>query len=201
MKLRIAALAAVLASACASIGMGGQVDLLANGLAGFTSSGGGYWSFANGEARASSGSAIGFLVSKEDFRDFELTAEIYVGDPHNSGIFFRCSDRASITATNCYEANVYDKRADQTGRTGAVPGFFTPPLAKVDAANKWNTMRIRAEGAHVTIWFNGVRTVDGDGPLGQRPHLPAMGRRRRPLPQCEGAKAGLVRPAWSAASR
>ena len=165
MKLRIAAFAAVAVSACTSLGMGGQVDLLANGLSGFTSTGGGYWSFANGEARASSGSAIGFLVSKEDFRDFELTAEIYVGDPHNSGIFFRCSDRASITATNCYEANVFDKRPDQTGRTGAVPGFFTPPLAKVDAANKWNTMKIRAEGAHVTIWFNGVKTVEGDGPL------------------------------------
>lgn len=143
----------------------GSTDLLAKGLDGFDKAGGANWSFANGVAQASSGSAIGFLVTKEDYRDFELSADIYVGDPHNSGIFFRCSDRTSILATNCYEANIYDKRPDQTGRTGAVPGFFTPPLAQVNAADKWNTMKIHAEGAHVRIELNGVVTVDGDGPL------------------------------------
>jgi hypothetical protein len=142
-----------------------QVDLLASGLDGFVESGGGDWSFSNGEARCSSGSTIGFLASREEFRDFELSAEVYVGDPHNSGIFFRCADRVAITATNCYEANIFDKRPDQSGRTGAVPGFFTPPLAQVDAANRWSTMKIRAEGAHITIWFNGAKTVDADGPL------------------------------------
>lgn len=161
-----AALAATaLAAGCASMDGVGQADLLAKGLDGFVESGGGDWSFANGEARSSSGSAIGFLATKDDYRDFELTAEVYVGDPHNSGIFIRCTDRAAITATTCYEANIYDKRPDQAGRTGAVPRFFTPPLAKVDAANKWSTMTIRAEGAHITIWLDGVKTVDGDGPL------------------------------------
>jgi hypothetical protein len=160
------ALAAVALAGCAGLGGGGgQVDLLANGLDGFVETGGGDWTFADGEARASSGSAIGFLATKEDYRDFEVELEVYVGDPHNSGVFVRCKDRTSITATSCYEANIYDKRPDQSGRTGAVPGFFTPPLAKVDAANRWNTMKVRAEGAHLTIWVNGVKTVDGDGPL------------------------------------
>jgi hypothetical protein len=157
---------AAFAAGCAGLSAGGgQVDLLANGLDGFVESGGGDWSFANGEARASSGSAIGFLATKEDYRDFELDLEVYVGDPHNSGVFVRCADRANITATNCYEANIYDKRPEQSGRTGAVPGFFTPPLAKVDAANRWNTMKVRAERARLTIWVNGVKTVDSDGPL------------------------------------
>lgn len=141
------------------------VDLLADGLEGFDRAGDANWTFANGEAHASAGSGISFLVSKESFRDFELTAEVHVGDPHNSGIFFRCADRANITATNCYEANIFDKRPDPSGRTGAVPGFFTPPLAQVDAANRWSTMVIRAQGDHITITFNGVKTVDADGPL------------------------------------
>jgi hypothetical protein len=164
-SIRPFVMAAAIAAGCASPGSGGGVDLLTNGLEGLTESGGADWSFANGVAQASTGSAIGFLATKDDYRDFELDLELYVGDPHNSGVFIRCADRAAITATSCYEANIYDKRPDQTGRTGAVPGFFTPPLAQVDAANKWNTMKVRAEGAHLTIYVNGVKTVDGDGPL------------------------------------
>jgi hypothetical protein len=134
-------------------------------LAAFDKVGGANWTFVDGEARASSGSAIGFLVSKESFRDFELSAEVFVGDPHNSGIFVRCADRAAITATSCYEANIFDKRPDQSGRTGAVPGYFTPPLAQVDAANRWTAMTVRAVGARITITLNGIKTVDADGPL------------------------------------
>ncbi len=127
--------------------------------------GGANWSFVDGEARASSGTSIGFLVSREDYRDFELQLEVYVGDPHNSGVFIRCADHAKIAATTCYEINVYDKRPDQSGRTGAVPGFFTPPLAHVDAAGKWNTITIIARGPRLTVIFNGVTTVDSDGPI------------------------------------
>lgn len=134
-------------------------------LDGFAQVGGATWSFEGGEAHASSGTAQGFLVSRESYRDFELTAEVYVGDPHNSGVFIRCADGVTINATVCYEINVYDKRADQSGRTGAVPNYFTPPLARVDAAGHWNRVRIVARGAHLKVWFNGVVTVDGDGPL------------------------------------
>jgi Domain of Unknown Function (DUF1080) len=131
----------------------------------YTKVGGANWLLVDGEARASSGTAIGYLVSRDDYLDFELELEVYVGDPHNSGVFIRCPDHANIGATTCYEINVYDKRPDQSGRTGAVPGFFTPPLAHVDAAGKWNRVKITAKGARLKVLFNDVVTVDGDGPL------------------------------------
>ncbi len=140
-------------------------DLLARGLGGFDRTGDANWNFSRGVIAASAGSGPSYLVSKEEFSDFELTVEVFVGDPHNSGIFFRCSDRGKIDATTCYEANIFDKRPDQSGRTGAVPGYFTPPLAQVNAAGKWSEVTIHAMGRHVLIMFDGTRTVDADGPL------------------------------------
>jgi hypothetical protein len=156
-RLWISALAAAFA-ACATNAAPQKLDE-------YTKVGGANWSVVDGEARASSGAGIGFLVSSDDYLDFELELEVYVGDPHNSGVFIRCPDHANISATRCYEINVYDKRPDQSGRTGAVPGFFTPPLAHVDAAGKWNRLKITAKGARLTVIFNDVVTVDSEGPL------------------------------------
>jgi Domain of Unknown Function (DUF1080) len=156
----IAALAlAALVAGCAS-----TTDLLANGLAGLDRTGQANWTFANGVAQADSGPGPSLLVTKQDYRDFELTLEVFVSVDHNSGVFIRCSDRSNLTATNCYEVNIFDKRPDQTGRTGGAPGYFKP-LAQVDFGGKWNTILIQAKGPHILAVFNGVTTIDNDGPL------------------------------------
>jgi hypothetical protein len=113
----------------------------------------------------------GFLVTPESYRDFELEVEFWVDEPANSGVFIRCSDPMTINDQNAYEVNIFDTRPDQTYRTGSLVNF-SPPTEVIDAAGQWNTFRIRAEGAHVTVDFNGVRTVDieddtyTEGPVG-----------------------------------
>lgn len=116
------------------------------------------WKIVDGAAEASSGT--GFLVTPADYANFELTAEVFVDVPTaNSGIFIRCSDRATINQGNAYEVNVYDARPDQTYATGAIVEV-APPLVAQKAAGKWNTMEIRAEGNHLVVTFNGTKTVD-----------------------------------------
>jgi hypothetical protein len=161
--IRTAAVVALISMIVGCAGLGSE-NLLAKDLDGFEARGNANWSFSNGAAQASSGTAVSFLVTKDDYKDFELDLEVFVGDPHNSGVFIRCSDRANLTVTNCYEINIFDKRPDQSGRTGGAPGFFKP-LAQVDAANRWSTMKIRAEGPHIFVAMNGVTTIDNDGPL------------------------------------
>ncbi len=113
----------------------------------------------------------GFLVTPDAYADFELEVEFWVDEPANSGVFFRASDPTTINDQNAYEANIYDTRPDQTYRTGSLVNF-SPPAEVIDAANQWNTFRIRAEGTHLTIEFNGVQTVDVEdathvaGPVG-----------------------------------
>lgn len=68
----------------------------------------------------------------------------------------QCS--VSITATNAYEVNIYDKRPNPAFGTGAIVG-----VAEVSpmpwAVGRWNTMEIIARGPVFTVSLNGVRTV------------------------------------------
>ena len=99
------------------------------------------------------------LVSKENYGDFQIRVEFYAGPKSNSGVYMRCLDGSKITDKTCYEANVYDNRPDQSGRTGGIPNY-APPIAKVDAEGKWNTYDITVQGDHIVVILNGTKTVD-----------------------------------------
>jgi Domain of Unknown Function (DUF1080) len=115
------------------------------------------WSLADGVVQADKGN--GHLVSKENYKDFELKAEIWTDEKANSGIFVRCTDPTKVTASNAYEFNVFDTRPDPSYGTGAIVD-----IAKVTnmpkAAGKWNTMEITVKGDTLSFVFNGIKTVD-----------------------------------------
>ena len=115
------------------------------------------WTVADGAVQATMGT--GFLVTPESYGDFQITAEIWVSDDANSGIFIRCSDPKTISQNNAYEVNVFDKRPDPAYRTGAIVDV-AKPLTMVNAAGKWSTMDITARGPRLTVLFNGEKTVD-----------------------------------------
>jgi hypothetical protein len=115
------------------------------------------WKLGGGIVEATSGA--GFLVSKENYTDFELRVEFWVDESANSGVYMRCQNAAEITDKTCYEANIFDKRPDQTGRTGAIV-HIAKPLAIVDAGGRWNTYEITAKGPHLTVRLNGTLTTD-----------------------------------------
>jgi hypothetical protein len=115
------------------------------------------WKLANGVVEANTGT--GMLVSKNSYKDFELRAEFWVDEPANSGVYIRCTNPLDVTADNAYEVNIYDKRPDQTYATGSIVNVSKPSQPMM-AAGKWNTFEIRAQGAHLEVTLNGVKTVD-----------------------------------------
>ena len=117
------------------------------------------WTINNGVVEASSGA--GHLVSKESYTDFEIKVEFWASNGGNSGVYMRCMDGSKITDKTCYEANVYDKRPDQSGRTGGIPNY-AKPIAIVDAEGKWNTYEISIRGTHIVVVLNGIKTVDAN---------------------------------------
>ena len=117
------------------------------------------WTLGNGVVEATSGS--GFLVSKDTYGNFEIRVEFWVDEGANSGVYMRCQDAAKITDTTCYEANIFDKRPDQSGRTGAIV-HIAKPLAVVDAGGKWNTYEITAKGPQLAVRLNGTLTAQGE---------------------------------------
>jgi len=115
------------------------------------------WKLEDGVVVADNGN--GFLVSKNDYADFELRVEFWIEAKTNSGVFIRCTDPTSVTGKTAYEVNIWDTRPEQKYGTGAIVD-----VAAVDpmphAADKWNLSEISAKGDTFNVILNGQKTVD-----------------------------------------
>jgi hypothetical protein len=137
---------------------GGWTTLLdGSSLKGWNVVGDANWEVAEGAVQASKGT--GFLVTPMSYGDFQITLEFWVTDDANSGVFIRCQDPKMISATNSYEVNIFDKRPDQSYRTGAIVDV-AKPSAMINTGGKWNTFDITAQGPKLMVTLNGTRTVD-----------------------------------------
>ena len=116
------------------------------------------WKLADGELVADNGN--GFMVSKNDYTDFDVRVEFWMEAKTNSGVFIRCTDPTSVSGKTSYEVNLWDTRPEPKYGTGAIVD-----VAAVDpmphAAGKWNTYEIIAKGNTFTVILDGQKTVDG----------------------------------------
>jgi hypothetical protein len=164
LKVIAAALALGAAAFCAGSASGddGWKTLVDNGKKGdWSEVGKANWEMKDGILTADKldGKDLAYLVSKDNYGDFQIRAEIWVDDDANSGIFIRCEKRDAMNGKDCYEVNIFDKRPDPSYGTGAI--VYT---AKVDpmpkAGGKWNVMEITAKGPHLVVVLNGQTTAD-----------------------------------------
>jgi 3-keto-disaccharide hydrolase len=116
------------------------------------------WTIADGVLQADKGMG-GYLVTKQPYTDFEIRAEFWVDTPANSGIFIRCDNPQMPGAEACYEVNIFDTRPDPAYGTGAIVNV-AKVATPIKAGGKWNTYEIRAQGAHLTVTLNGMKTAD-----------------------------------------
>jgi len=116
------------------------------------------WQINGDVVEATSGEA-GFLVTRGQYGDVQVSAEFWTSPDANSGIFMRCQDPNQPGAASCYEVNIFDQRPDQTYRTGAIVDVAAP-MAQIDAANQWNTFDIVMDGDHLVVTMNGTLMVD-----------------------------------------
>jgi len=126
----------------------------------FTKVGDANWTIADGVLQADKGMG-GYLVTKQPYTDFEIRAEFWVDTPANSGIFIRCDNPQMPGAEACYEVNIFDTRPDPTYGTGGIVNV-AKVATPVKAGGKWNTYEIRAQGSHLTVVLNGMKTADAN---------------------------------------
>ena len=149
-------------------GSGWTVLLDGTTLKGWNVVGDANWTVVEGVVQADKGS--GFLVTPASYRDFQITLEFWVSDDANSGVFLRCSDPKTINQMNAYEVNIFDKRPDQSYRTGGIVDV-AKPASVIMTGGKWNSYDITARGSQLTIVLNGSKVVDvkdtrhADGPI------------------------------------
>ena len=118
------------------------------------------WAVVDGAVQADKGMG-GFLVTPVSYGDFQITLDFWVTDDANSGVFIRLSDPKTITAANSYEVNIFDKRPDQSFRTGGIVDV-AKPASVVMTGGKWNSFDITARGTKLTVVLNGMKMVDVD---------------------------------------
>jgi hypothetical protein len=127
------------------------------------------WRLENGMAVADKGN--GFLLTKNEYGDFEIRVEFYAEPDTNSGVFLRCGNRKTIDSKECYEVNIWDTRPGQDYATGGIVDTAkVNPVPK--AGGHWNTYEITAKGDHLVVVLNGQQTAEthngkhARGPIG-----------------------------------
>jgi len=132
-------------------------------LSGWTIYGTEKWYVEDGLLICESGpdQAYGYLGTKREFKNFELTLEFKQGANGNSGVFFRSSIEGTKIAG--WQAEV----APPGSNTGGIyesygRGWLIKPDPEKDKALKfgdWNRMRIRVVDDTVTTWLNGQEMI------------------------------------------
>lgn len=116
-----------------------------------------------------SGTPNTFLCTKENYSDFILTFEGFLGEETNSGVMFRAQSRPDYKdgRVHGYQMEMDPSKRKWTGgifdeaRRGWIYNLERNADAK-DAfkLNEWNQFRIEAIGNNLKIWVNGVQTAD-----------------------------------------
>jgi hypothetical protein len=108
------------------------------------------------------------LVTREKFKDFDLTLDWKVTTHANSGILYGVSETTSDTYWSGPEMQINDDPNHPDGRTprfsaGSLYDLIAPnDSKKLFRTGEWNHLRIVSKKGHVEHWLNGAKIVEYD---------------------------------------
>ena len=121
------------------------------------------WYAEKGELICESGpeKQYGYLATKKNFKNFELTVEFKQESNGNSGVFFHSSLegtkitgwQAEVAPLGHHTGGIYESY----GREWLIKP--EPDKEKVLKEGEWNTMKVMVNGNEVTTWLNGVQMI------------------------------------------
>jgi hypothetical protein len=115
----------------------------------------GRWRVEGGDLVAEGGPSM--LCTTTEFTDYLLSAEAWVDEKANSGVFLRGPLEGEVTPLDAYEVNVYD--AQPQWPTGSIHSVARAKR-RVRSVGKWTTLEMRAEGDRLRVRVDGRETVD-----------------------------------------
>jgi hypothetical protein len=131
----------------------------------------GYWSDALPEGWhivdgvLTKSAAIGDIVTRDVFSDFELRLDWKLARGGNAGIFYHGTEAYPKVYWSGPEYQLLDDANAPDGRNrltaaGAAYGLYPAPEGIVHAAGEWNTTRIVVRRGHVEHWLNGTKLLE-----------------------------------------
>jgi hypothetical protein len=104
----------------------------------------------------------GDIITRESYRDFDLSIDWMVTPNGNSGIFYRAALGSPAIYHSAPEYQVLDDGGHADGKSpltaaGSVYGLYPAIPGVARPVGEWNTARILVSGEHVEHWLNGQR--------------------------------------------
>jgi hypothetical protein len=105
------------------------------------------------------------IMTKEQFRDFELRFDWKIGAGGNSGVFYHATEEYEHIYWTGPEYQLLDDAAAPDGKNrltaaGSAYGLYAAPAGIVKPAGEWNSSRIVVKGNHVEHWMNGQKLLE-----------------------------------------
>jgi hypothetical protein len=107
-----------------------------------------------------------FLCTTAVYSDLELRLQVKLlgGDAANAGVQFRTRRIPNNHEVSGYQADVgkgwWGALYDESRRKKVLEGGDREKIESVVKTNDWNDYTIRAEGKHIQLMLNGVKTVE-----------------------------------------
>ncbi|HRQ90091.1 MAG TPA: DUF1080 domain-containing protein, partial [Bacteroidia bacterium] len=112
--------------------------------------------------------SMGYIWTRDDYGDFELSLSYKLSEAANSGVFFR-SDKGdpvqSGSEVQLLDDEGYQKRhnpLDAKHLNGSFYDASAPKANPAKPAGEWNTLVLKCVGPRVTCHINGVQVFDID---------------------------------------
>lgn len=112
----------------------------------------------------------GYIVTKEEYADFELMLDWKISEAGNSGVFFHVSEDSAykIVYETGPEVQILDderhpdakKGKEGTHKAGANYDLQAPLVAAVKPAGEWNSVVLKVKSGHVQCWLNDKKVQD-----------------------------------------
>lgn len=123
------------------------------------------WEVVDGALHVKAGGGAGDLVTREQFRDFELEFQWKVAPGANSGVMYRVSEAYDAPWNTGPEYQVLDDSRHADGKNpktsaGALYALVAANSAKsLRPVGDWNSARIVLRGSQLEHWLNGQKVV------------------------------------------
>ncbi len=108
----------------------------------------------------------GYIITDEEFENFELQLEWKIAECGNSGIFWNIveSSKYGTPYLTAPEMQVLDNACHpdakiDTHRAGDLYDMIETSVVNVHPAGQWNSVKIRTNEGRVTFWQNGAEVV------------------------------------------
>lgn len=135
--------------------LGGSFSMFANqDFSAWIQHGNGNWQIVDHQAVMNQGS--GWLIGKLPLTNFEIEAEYWLGKQTQASLYVRCTNLGFISPETAYQINLSGRAIHDDG-AGNIVGI--PQASRAKTQNRWNALKVSANGAYLSVWLNGQAVV------------------------------------------